>query len=1113
MPEAFDQNLEVFDSYYESDPISKKEKLFQKIEELNDVIVEAENKKPMIKQLVDFVFECSAEDGLTLAKRLNFSPQDIEDATIDNFHFVMKHEKLCEKIAENLRKINIVDNGLNANFTELEFLSNSDLHTRQQHSKRIGRFVSGIDEEMPGLSEEYNKIYKETVNYYKKFLAPKEIDFDKNDKSIKFRKEKIYPKYEQFDHAEKQIENDLEIFYHISQKDFTVSKFIAFVKENYTKKEQEQYLSILDDTDVVASGYITGDLKNGLQREMNLSEKDIKILIPEKVLDLTFSAKKSLLIEKINLNLGEDSHVVMDSILNQYIISTSDEGMKNYVLIDDIQREKIFSNINNFLEDKNFEPKQDSSIYQEIKLFKSLYQKNLNDLNTQARYKSLIAKDDKKPRNIFFDFAWPFQENIKSSREFFIKNNDSKFSRIFEFNTIKKYIETSRIENISSYFVDIIENPQNTSLTQDDIAILFDQYKKSLTENIGANHIGAALKILNMSHQLDEQEIKDYFDEKNKNIGSNYLIGSLETKNLNNFLSESLRKGKDFLLKTMPAKKDMAMDKMAKDFVKAMYPQEWSEYKNGSSAGSSFGGKSGFSLSNFLDFSSTSRIDGGNFSKEGREGVDQTLFTMDKSPNKMLVTNILSIDEINGDPKNIDIKLEKPNSDNIENEKIIAIFEEEIVASKSILPAPFDAKNVLAYDQNSNEIIPQKNTKGLNEINEQAKITSFSFENPSITSFPNEINQQDYNKFINSLIEQNGVSFLQKIDALPPECLQFLTSIEKFTPIERVIKIQHFMNKHCFYDGTENEMRDDMNDSNLEDLFFLMKIRMQDIKENTKEKISNEKIFAGVCADFAKLGTCLLKQSGIPAGIVVGFNAYVKEIKSGNAHGTCGVLWPNENGKITMHVVEMTPQATTESERLAQKRLGIHPEDLEEKINIENEKIQKEAEKAFLKIDDLISKIENLVNQKSIENFRISTQDYQRLKNEIILSLKGVAKYEDFFVFKQIVDAFRFSPYHNLDLNDLRQKNDTMKFVQDIWTSNKTKINNKEIILPNLKNIGQRFIDEIEHSFNMEKGLENENNLSVFYDNLLSMIENKVNEKQHKIFEILKSFISLEKLK
>lgn len=318
-----------------------------------------------------------------------------------------------------------------------------------------------------------------------------------------------------------------------------------------------------------------------------------------------------------------------------------------------------------------------------------------------------------------------------------------------------------------------------------------------------------------------------------------------------------------------------------------------------------------------------------------------------------------------------------------------------------------------------------------------AERITYTIQESILREIPSDLDELEFEKLKKNILEQEtGIDYLKKVSGINEQDMLFIKSIESKTPREKIIAIEQYVREIGFYDINNNdEVVGPKRNADSEELLYLMEERMNELKSGMgplSDKIYNKKRYAGVCDDFSKLTTILLRQAGIPSGLMTCFNAGSgKDISITQAHAASFVLWRGPAGNITPYVIDGTPQGITQEERAMQEELGITLQTMQEKEK-EHEQVLKEIHKGT---EQEIQKIKALLQDATPES--LEKLDTGTLQHALNVILTNDVHWGHVQSLEAILDVYRYTPIHKeIDTTD---QSVVKKFIEEQMTQTKTK--------------------------------------------------------------------------
>lgn len=203
----------------------------------------------------------------------------------------------------------------------------------------------------------------------------------------------------------------------------------------------------------------------------------------------------------------------------------------------------------------------------------------------------------------------------------------------------------------------------------------------------------------------------------------------------------------------------------------------------------------------------------------------------------------------------------------------------------------------------------------------------FSQEVSSLPQNIRPIDQKNYAKFLSEL-QHEGLAELSKplINNIPPHALNFLTTIRRLAPAQRVLAVQGYMGTHAFYDMDDREVSRRKHGMTPSEQVSFMQRRADELR--SRGVASDDHIAAGICEDHAILMTSMLRASGIAAGITncLAPQEDRKTITDRDGHTNCAVLWPSDAGHgyevLTLDAVSTAGVADADVQTFMQAELN-----------------------------------------------------------------------------------------------------------------------------------------------------------------------------------------------
>lgn len=563
-------------------------------------------------------------------------------------------------------------------------------------------------------------------------------------------------------------------------------------------------------------------------------------------------------------------------------------------------------------------------------------------------------------------------------------------------------------------------------------------------------------------------------------------------------LNQMFKGGEKALLNTVAAKNETIRE--AKMLAEYLFPEPLEEYSH---TDESFGRyDSSNRVENFLKLSGgESQFGGGDPMEKGQE----VMRTREKI-NELIVTNIVA-----------------------KYNKQSGTFEDAVVPISSELDEPtreytFSIPDIHGLQEVSlpfllgAEIIPER-VKGITEdgseiplsvdilptggahvsLPPKIKSIAYSLRRSELPVVPEILTERDYNVFQKDLSRQHGTKFSGNIALLPSEIKLFASSLEKLSLQEKIIAIEKEVRRIGYYDFENGEVKGEKNDMKLDELFSYMRERMDELKKRKQDMPENfkDKMFAGVCVDFNKLVLAMMREAGIPSGLLSGFYPHDEIVTTANAHATAFAMWPGKkSGTCRIIQVDGTPDGVTSSEKKLLE--NIQQPSLEEKMLIQEEKKQellKEIGKKF-------EVIEKMLEEQDVKHIReLSNGELEEIVNTI---LRYGVKKSHFRTIQAILNAAQYSPFNisHIDINDFWQREEFKTFITQEIERERKNDNNEEI-----KPAGSEFFSLIE-----DFGRRNGPNAYQILEDIFDLMRSELDPMEARAFIATVKYLQAKKM-
>lgn len=192
-----------------------------------------------------------------------------------------------------------------------------------------------------------------------------------------------------------------------------------------------------------------------------------------------------------------------------------------------------------------------------------------------------------------------------------------------------------------------------------------------------------------------------------------------------------------------------------------------------------------------------------------------------------------------------------------------------------------------------------------------ARDVAYSFAVPTEEALKEAIqpvSQSAYESFITRDCREVSSQIAQPFGGLSESSRMFLEEIQHEPPLVRIGKIKDFISERGHYDMDNDEVRHAAEKRSPTENIGMMEARALELKLDGRA--AKDKEFAGVCSDYAMLCAAMLRESGIPAGVLTGINIDATGGgKESATHAKVFVPWPvaGEQGDYVFLEIEATP--------------------------------------------------------------------------------------------------------------------------------------------------------------------------------------------------------------
>ena len=380
----------------------------------------------------------------------------------------------------------------------------------------------------------------------------------------------------------------------------------------------------------------------------------------------------------------------------------------------------------------------------------------------------------------------------------------------------------------------------------------------------------------------------------------------------------------------------------------------------------------------------------------------------------------------------------------------------------------------------------------------------YSIQESSLRETPRDLDVFEFEVLKKNILDQDtGGDYFEKVPGMSEQDMLFIKSIESQSPKEKIIAIEKYVQEIGYYDFNNNdEVVGPKRNANSEELFYLMEDRMNELRGKlgpVYNKINSKKRYAGVCDDFSKLTTALLREAGIPSGVMTCFRAGPDtDITVDQAHAASFVLWRGAHGNITPYIIDGTPVGITEQERAMQLELGVDPQSIEEKEK-ENEEILKQT---YQEAEKELAKIEALLKDGSSDSLtQLETDKLEYVLNTILthdVDWKHVRSLD------AMVNAYRFTPLHK-EIDTL----DPSVAVDFLKRSTKSIVSNDEYARQYSGSAGTALFDVAKNFIKKEN--ENSRAGEDSFKKMIDMLESSLTKSEYRALSVIAQYMKVQK--
>lgn len=381
----------------------------------------------------------------------------------------------------------------------------------------------------------------------------------------------------------------------------------------------------------------------------------------------------------------------------------------------------------------------------------------------------------------------------------------------------------------------------------------------------------------------------------------------------------------------------------------------------------------------------------------------------------------------------------------------------------------------------------------------------YSIQESMIHEIPSDVSDLEFAKMKKQLLKYDaGESYFKKVNGINEQDLLFIKSIEALSPKEKVMSIENYVQKIGYYDFNNNaDVIAPKRNADSEELFYLMEDRMNELRAQNPTANYGKKRYAGVCDDFSKLTTALLREAGIPSGLMVGFRSEnnSKEVKLKGAHATSFVVWKGSDGDLSPYVIDGTPTGLTTEEVETQRKLGIIPRTIKEK-EFENQKIlgviRLEADKEIQEVEEVLVSLD-IKKIKELEN--------GKLENALNMILAYDVEWSHVKALESVLHAYRFTPLYGVSLDKETSLKNIAPFLQSQLESQSDL---DKFIIKHKGSAGSALFNMV-HEFILKENINHRNGLEDF-DYIFSLIESNLSTKEKRAITVISQYLKAKKM-
>jgi len=546
------------------------------------------------------------------------------------------------------------------------------------------------------------------------------------------------------------------------------------------------------------------------------------------------------------------------------------------------------------------------------------------------------------------------------------------------------------------------------------------------------------LELLNILESNSAKQIREYFekeypDESKKSLKEKIKDALEHSKNFAQNISQMISESPALFLDTLSAKTDDLSDRNIDEFISIIFPEVQTNHRKAIRKARNERPYSDSSVSSYLSGNKESY----EFSDGDPNAQAQLEILTLRQPVREFISSGIYGSLRKGSSSWQKVPFQISESHVGPTREVTAEIKVEKGMKKIMLPKCLNAyiipERVKGVQEDDTEITLDifKNSLGevSLEIPDGIVTILYSQSIQELPVVPPKIDTKQYENFRKDIEKRFGNETVDSITRLPDELKIFIESIEDLEPIEKVEAVESFVKSISYYDFDNADMQSLKKYKSTEEIIAVMSQRMKELKRlpktPDKEKLGYKK-YAGVCTDFAKLTTALLRESGIVSGMISGFQTDGTNmvITEKNAHAVSYALFPAENGKVRIIEIDGTPHGLNDIDEKALSRIRqLSLKERIKKFEEGKEKAQEDQSEKMRELEDLVSKLDD----ESIK--KLQNGELEQFLNTILSSVKE----SHVAVIDSILNASRYAGYNVgkiIDNEDLSGQVEFVKFIE-----------------------------------------------------------------------------------